>query len=156
MPNSVLSLIVYVVVLGVVLFSIWKGDTAVRLAGCFVAAGVLYSFGVKLVPHEFRTLVMLTGDFLLAMGFLALAVRYASLWLGGAMLFQAVQFMLHAWYMLGEKKADVFHAVVNNLDTVGILVCLLIGTITAWRRRTAAQRSAMAAEAIRAEPAATA
>jgi hypothetical protein len=155
MPNSVLSLIVYLVVLGVVLFSIWKGDTAVRLAGCMVAAGVLYNFGIKLFPHDFRPLVQLTGDFLLAMGFLALAVRYASLWLGGAMLFQAVQFTLHAWYMVSEKKPDILHAVVNNLDTVGILVCLLIGTITAWQRRTAAQKAAIAAEAMRAEPAPT-
>lgn len=150
MPNSVLSLIVYLVVLGVVLFSIWKGDTAVRLAGCMVAAGVLYNFGIKVVPHDLKPIVQLTGDFLLAMGFLALAVRYASLWLGGAMLFQAVQFTLHAWYLLAEKKPDIFHAVVNNLDTVGILVCLLIGTITAWRRRVAAQKI----EAMRAEPAA--
>lgn len=144
MPNSVLSLIVYLVVLGVVLFAIWKGDTAVRLAGCMVAAGVLYNFGIKLVPHDLKPIVQLTGDFLLAMGFLMLAVRYASLWLGGAMIFQAVQFTLHAWYLLAEKKPDLFHAIVNNLDTVGILVCLLIGTITAWRRRIAASRPAAA------------
>lgn len=150
MPNSVLSLTVYLVVLGVVLLSIWKGDTAVRLAGCMVAAGVLYNFATKLAPHDFRPLVQLTGDFFLAMGFLALAVRYASLWLGGAMLFQAVQFTLHAWYLLAEKKPDIFHAVVNNLDTVGILVCLLIGTITAWRRRSAAQKAAVAVEAVQA------
>ena len=67
------------------------------------------------------------------------------------MLFQAVQFTLHAWYLLAERKADIFHAVVNNLDTVGILVCLLIGTITAWRRRMAAQRAAAAVETVRAE-----
>ena len=144
MPNSIVSLIVYLVVLGVVLFAIWKGDTAVRLAGCMVAAGVLYNFGLKLLPHDFRPLIQLTGDFLLAMGFLALAVRYASLWLGGAMLFQAVQFTLHAWYMLSEKKPDIFHAVINNLDTVGILVCLLSGTIAAWRQRSAALRAATA------------
>lgn len=145
MPNSILSLIVYLVVVGVVLLAIWKGDTAARLAGCMVAVGVLCNFTLKLAPHDFRPLIQLTGDFLLAMGFLALAVRYASLWLGGAMLFQAVQFTLHAWYMLGEKKPDLFHAVVNNLVTVGILVCLLIGTITAWRRRLASDKAVAAA-----------
>lgn len=155
MPNSILSLIVYLVVVGVVLFAIWKGDTAVRLAGCMVAAGVLYNFGIKVVPHDFRPLAQLTGDFFLAMGFLALAVRYASLWLGGAMLFQAVQFTLHAWYLLAEKKPDLFHAVINNLDTVGILVCLLIGTVTAWRRRLAARKAAVAVEAMQAQPAPT-
>lgn len=137
MPNSVVSLFVYLVFLGVVLFAIWKGDAAVRLAGCMVAAGALYNFGIKLVPDEWESIVMLTGDFLLAMGVLILAVRYASLWLGGVMLLQAVQFMLHAWYMLADRTHDLLHAVVNNLVTVGVLICLLIGTITAWRRRTA-------------------
>lgn len=135
MPNSVLSLIVYLVFLGVVLFAIWKGDTPVRLAGCMVAAGALYNFGMKFVPGEWQSLVMLTGDFLLAMGLLMLAVRYASLWLGGVLLLQAVQFTLHAWYMLADRGHDIFHAVVNNLVTIGVLVCLLIGTVTAWRRR---------------------
>ncbi len=41
-----------------------------RLAGCMVAAGALYNFGMKIVPGEWQSLVMLTGDFLLAMGLL--------------------------------------------------------------------------------------
>jgi len=57
------------------------------------------------------------------------------------MLLQAVQFTLHAWYMLGEKKPDFFHGVVNNAVTMGILLCIAFGTATAWRRRVAAQKA---------------
>jgi hypothetical protein len=152
MPNYVIVQIVWFAILGVVVFSIWKGGVAERLAGCLMAAGAMYGYAVKIVPQDFQTLALLTGDFLLALGFLGLAVRYTSLWIGGAMLFQAVQFTLHAWYMLGEKPRDIFHGVVNNLDTVGILVCLIVGTATAWRRRIAAEK----AEALRAQPAPTA
>jgi hypothetical protein len=142
MPSYILVLIVWVAILATVVFSVWKGGVAERWAGWLVGAGALYAFLVaRFLGDEWRTLALLSGDFLLAAGFLALAVRYASLWLGGAMLLQAVQFMLHAWYMLGEKEPDFFHGVVNNADTMGILICIAFGTATAWRRRTEAQRT---------------
>lgn len=155
MPNYLLELILWLAIVGTVVFSIWKGGIAERWAGCLMAAGAVYWYLVAKLPgDELSALGQLTGDFLLALGFLYLAVRYTSLWIGGAMLLQAVQFTLHAWYMLGEKPRDVFHGVVNNLDTMGILLCLIVGTATAWRRRHAAQKAAEAA-ALRAEPAPT-
>ncbi len=133
-------LIVWLAVLATFVFAIWKGGIAERYAAALVVVGALYAFSVgRLLDNETQTLALLLGEFLLAMGFLVLAVRYASLWLGGAMLLQAVQFMLHAWYMLAERRPDMFHVIVNNADTVGILLCIALGTNAAWRRRTASQ-----------------
>jgi hypothetical protein len=133
-------LIVWLAVLATFVFAVWKGGVAERYAATLVVVGALYAFGVgRLLGSDMRTLALLLGEFLLAMGFLVLAVRYASLWLGGAMLLQAVQFSLHAWYMLGERRTDMFHVIVNNADTVGILLCIVLGTITAWRRRDASR-----------------
>ena len=129
-------LIVWLLVTATFVFAVWRGGVAERFAATLVVVGALYGFGVgRLLDNEMRTLALLLGDFLLAVGFLALAVRYASLWLGGAMLLQAVQFTLHAWYMLGERRPDMFHVIVNNADTLGILLCIAIGTGVAWRRR---------------------
>jgi hypothetical protein len=51
------------------------------------------------------------------------------------MLLQAVQFTLHAWYMLLERPRDALFSTINNVDTLGILACVLFGSIVAWRRR---------------------
>ena len=58
----------------------------------------------------------LVGDFVCAVTLLMLAVRYASLWLGVTMLLQAVQFSLHAFYLVMELPHDLIHAWVNNLE----------------------------------------
>lgn len=142
MSNYLPFLIVWLAVIGTFVFAVWKGGVAERYAASLVVVGALFAFAVgRLVSADIKTLVLLAGEFVLAMGFLALAVRYASLWLGGAMLLQAVQFMLHAWYMLGERTPDIFHVIVNNIDTLGILVCIVLGTATAWNRRKAAARA---------------
>ena len=68
-------------------------------------------------------------------GFLYLALRYMSQWLGVAMLLQAIQFSLHAYYLVGELPRDRTYALINNLDSIGVLACILIGTLMTWRRR---------------------
>ena len=75
----------------------------------------------------------------LALVFLLLAVRYASLWLGGVMLFQAIQFSLQAWYFVTGRAHDVLYVIINNIDFFGILACLTAGTLAASRRRREAQ-----------------
>lgn len=146
MSNSLIVNIVWLSILGAFLFSIWKGGTAERLAGSLVVAMAVVGFAVhRLLPEDLQAMGLLTADFALAVGFLILAVRYASLWLGGMMLLQAVQFSLHAWYLLAEKPHDLFYSIVNNLDTVGILLCLILGTAFAWRRRTRALRASQVA-----------
>ena len=63
------------------------------------------------------------------------AALVASLWLGGVMLLYALQFSSHAFYIVTERASDRLHAIINNLDFTGVVVCLVSGTIVAWRRR---------------------
>ncbi|MBX3480516.1 MAG: hypothetical protein KF842_08945 [Caulobacter sp.] len=146
MANFFLIQIVWLAILATFVFAIWKGGQAERWAGSLVVAGAIFAFAMhKIVPADLLPTALLGGEFLLALGFLTLAVRFASLWLGAAMLLQAVQFMLHAWYLLSERPRDTFYSMVNNVDTIGILICIIVGTATAWRRRSAAEASASGA-----------
>lgn len=135
MYHSLMPLIGWAVTLAVCIFAWWRGGPAER-AGAFLVIGAAVAVWIahNLAPASFGDTALLIIDALMAMGFLGLAIRYASLWLGGAMLFQAAQFSLHAYYLVTEMPRDRLYSIVNNIDTVGVLVCILTGTIVAWRR----------------------
>jgi hypothetical protein len=123
-------------------FALWKGGPAERIGAslnllCAIATELAHMIWVP----EDAVLPLLMIDFALAFGFLMLAVRFASIWLGAAMILQAVQFSLHAWYMITERAHDLFYFRVNNLDTVGITLMLVIGTVLSWRRRLRQRRA---------------
>jgi hypothetical protein len=133
--------IVYALIVIVTAVALWKGAIAERIgaaANAIAAAGVFAIHSIW--GSDAAALPLLIADAALATGFLALAVHYASFWLGGAMLFQAAQFSLHSYYMVAEKAHDLFYFRVNNIDTVGVLAFLLFGAIQSWRRRTAQQK----------------
>src|SRR5690606_23600570 len=94
------------------------------------------------LPTHLRSIPNLINDGWLAMVFLVLALQSASIWLGGAMLFQSAQFSLHAFYMLNDRPKDVLHFAVNNTDSFGILVCLALASLAVRRRPRAAARQA--------------
>ena len=93
--------------------------------------------------------LLLALDFLCAVTFLLLAVRYANLWLGAAMIFQAAQFSMHAYYLVMELPHDRMHAWINHGDDWGILISICVGAALAMRRRTAQAREAAELEARR-------
>jgi len=90
-------------------------------------------FLVRAMQQEQIGLVLLGLDGALGLVFLALAVRYTSLWLGGAMLLQAAQFSLHAYYLVLDRHVDLLFAVVNNVVSWGVLLAILFGTLVTWR-----------------------
>lgn len=140
MYTSPLPLIGWAATLAVFGLAWWKGGPAERYGASLKLATSLVALAVHLVlKQESISLALLVADGVLAVGFLLLAIRYASLWTGGCMMLQAAQFSLHAWYLVAELERDRFYAVANNLVTLGILVCILLGTIVVWRRRTAAR-----------------
>lgn len=57
-----------------------------------------------------------------------------------AELVQGIQFSLHAYYLVGGLARDNTYAMVNNLDSIGVLLCILVGTLLAWRRRRASAK----------------
>lgn len=137
MYHSPLPLIGWGATLLVCALAWWKGDRAERYGGLLtVVAGVAVFLSHSSLPVSMASFALLVVDATMAAGFLLLAIRYSSLWLGSAMLLQAGQFSLHAFYLVGELQHDRFYAVTNNLVTVGILVCILVGTLISWFRRS--------------------
>jgi hypothetical protein len=131
-------------------FALWKGDRATRAAA--VAFGLLdvATFVVNPNFHNIASETMLLViDFVCAVTFLLLAVRYASLWLGAAMIFQAAQFSLHAYYLVMELPHDLLHAWINNADDWGIMVSIVVGVVLAIRRRQALAREEAEREVLR-------
>jgi len=128
------------VIFSVCLFAVVKGGPAERRASLIFAAGAL---AVELIhfaiPRDLQGGLLLATDGFVAGGFLLVAMRYASLWLGVAMLLQGVQFSLHAYYFVTGAERGNAYAMVNNLDSAGVLLCMLIGSIVAWRKRAAGE-----------------
>jgi hypothetical protein len=124
------------VTLATAAFAFWKGDAATRIAAVATLAVGVITF---IIHPKFGDVagesILLAVDFASAVVFLLLAVRYASLWLGAAMLLQSAQFSLHAYYLVMEREHDLLHAWINNLDDWGILISITVGTVLAIRRR---------------------
>ncbi|MFN3511963.1 MAG: hypothetical protein ACK41C_02895 [Phenylobacterium sp.] len=136
-----------VLLLGTCGLAIWKGGPAERYGALLILFfALLWEFG-RLLPPSFAPwmpLVQLVGDGLTAVGLLVVAMRYASLWLGGALLFQAVQFSLHSFYLVTGRPIDMLYLLINNVNLYAILGCLALGTAMSWREQRRALRTAEA------------
>jgi len=133
----------WLLIFGVCGFALWRGGPPERIGAGLVLLIALIGGGVNQFPTETsRQIGHLTADGVLALGFLAVAVRYGSLWLGGAMLFQAAQFSLHAFFFVTQKPQNSFYGVVNNVNLFGVLICLLVGALAAASRARAGARAA--------------
>jgi hypothetical protein len=143
MPIDLLNLVwllLWALLFGVCAMAFVWGGKAERIgAACILAQWLLTGLIELTLPTNLRAIPNLINDGWLAMVFLVLALQSTSIWLGGAMLFQAAQFSLHAFYMLNERPKDVLHFAINNADSFGILVCLGLASL-AVRSRTRAAR----------------
>ena len=130
-------------ILGVTVFAWAKGGWPERLgASLNLLIAVLFlvlQFGM---PPAMLAPGLLVLDGLLGVGFLGLAIRYTSLWLGAAMLLQAAQFSLHAFYYVTTKTFDLLFAVVNNVVSWGILIAIVAGTFASWAQTRRAAKAA--------------
>lgn len=117
-----------------------KGGPSERAGAAVLVLAALANILVhRLVPEGAQSFLLLAIDAVIAISFLMVALRYMSFWLGGAMLLQAAQFSLHAYYLVTETPHDRGYAIVNNLISYSLLACILAGTLLAWRRRAAAR-----------------
>ncbi len=140
MYQSPLPMIGWAATFAVLAFAWWRGGSAERYGASLKIATSLVALAIhQLFNQESISVALLVADGILAVGFLVLAIRYSSLWIGVAMLLQAGQFSLHAYYLVSELQRDRFYAVANNLVTLAILLCILAGTVLAWRARSRAQ-----------------
>jgi hypothetical protein len=143
MSANLLSFVLMLLVVVGCLFAFWKGGPAERLGAGVIFANLLLTSPVDMVwANATYGVYGLLIDGLTAGALLFLALRYASLWLGGVMLLYGVQFGLHAFYFVTERRYDLPHMIINNSDFMGVVVCLVAGTAIAWRRRDASAPSA--------------
>ncbi|HEX5378286.1 MAG TPA: hypothetical protein VFW47_06910 [Phenylobacterium sp.] len=126
-------------------FAWWKGAWPERFgASLNLLVACLFLVLQATMSQERLAPGLLTIDGVLGVGLLVLAIRYTSLWLGAAMLLQAAQFSLHAFYYVTAKSFDQLFAVVNNVVSWGILLAIVSGTCATWiqTRRAAAKATA--------------
>ena len=141
MYTSLEPFIVWFIILAVCAFAYVKGGRAERWGALIVLTGSIYAFLVHLLaPKGIQPALLLMGEGAIGAAFLMMAMRYPAAWLGGAVLLQAIQCSLHAYYFVGERKHDLTYAAINNIDTLGILICLTIGAVMAWRRTAKAAK----------------
>ena len=130
---------------GTLAFALWKGDMAERLGASLNFGLAIVGLLIHLVlPLSWRGIGLLAADFALATGFLLLAMRYASIWLGVAMLFEATQFALHGYYLVADKRHDYTYGLVNNINTTAIQLAIVAGVAYAWRKRSRQRKATLA------------
>jgi hypothetical protein len=113
-----------------------RGGPAERLGGGVILANLVLLWFANLAnPTASSGVFGLVVDGLTAIGLLIVVLRYGSLWLGGAMLLYAAQFTLHSFYFVTERPKDDLHAIINNTNFLGVMICLIFGTLLTWRRR---------------------
>ena len=136
MSGPTINILLTLLTLTVCGFAIVRGGQGERITGVtIVAVMVLQRLARVAAPADFHPTISLVGDGLPALVLLVLTVRYASPWLGAIMFFYAAQFALHSFYIVMVRRVDVFHFIVNDINLMGIHLCLVLGTVMAWRRR---------------------
>jgi hypothetical protein len=129
---------------GACLFALIKGGVAERLAAGVIILNVALGYVVKAQFPAAVESFRLINDGMAAVALLVLAVRYAAPWLGGAMFFYAAQFALHSYFLvLDLSSTSIWHAHINNLNFVGVNLCVIAGTAVTWRRRVRASGAAV-------------
>lgn len=124
------------------LLSLALGGFAERRGAVMILIAVYGTLAAQTVTHESIPLVpLLAIDFILACGFLWLALKYSSLWLGLAMLAQAAELGLHAMFLSDESPGHGVHVLVLTLVSWLLLAFLFVGTLSSWRRRVRASGS---------------
>jgi hypothetical protein len=153
--SNVYTLLGIVGLVGACVFAWWKGGPAERLgtamlAISWVGADLARGLSAEYIP----TLVILGSDVLLAAGFLYVAVRYSSLWLGAAMILQAAAFALHATQLSSADSGPRWHGFIlylllDNVRSYAVLISLIGGTAAAMIKRHREAQAKAAADARR-------
>ena len=134
---------------GVAAFAILKGDAAVRWAAVTqIVASAISLFYSAMSADLIETFELAMGLVTAAI-YLWLAVRFANLWIGGAMLLQAAEFSLDSLYLVTDRPLDHLHAWINNTCEWGVVLCTLVGTVLAIVRRRTVAREAAEMETLR-------
>lgn len=138
MPNSpIVQLLVTLAVVGCA-FGAWKGDLPERVGALIILLNMALTIFVGgMLDDNVGYLFNMVLDGLTAVAFLLMTMQWGRVWLGAAMLIYAGQFGLRSYYLVTDRPHDNLHAIVNNANFFALVVCVVVGTVLAWRRRTA-------------------
>lgn len=137
MTAFALATLLLVFIVATCLFGLAKGGPAERWGAAIILVNVLAGM---INQALFRDLLLsLANNGLTALLLLAVAVRYANFWLGGVMLLYGLQFALHATYIVLTRPRDMLYVNLSNINIFAISLCLLGGTLVAWRARRRAR-----------------
>jgi hypothetical protein len=134
-----------VLMLATTAFAAWKGGAPERFGtGMIMAAWLAMLAAAQLASPDIPVTTYLVLDGLVAVGFLVVAVRYSSLWLGAAMIGQAILFGAHALRLSNNEHVSVSetNAYLAVSNSVGFLVLLILigGTCATIQSRRRAAR----------------
>lgn len=126
-------------------FALLRGRSAEKYGALVYFASVVLSTIVNVVWSSDRAVIFeMTCDAAAAVGFLLLALRFNSLWLGAAMMVKGVQLALHATHLTDHQDLVVagtnVYALGLTLISFVILGIIFGGTLASVRhgRRTRA------------------
>jgi hypothetical protein len=141
MFHSLYSQLGFVALFGVCGLAIGKGGPAERGGAVLILLTWIGAMVELAFTRQYVSAVpFLLSDAALAIGLLVLAIRYSSLWMGGAMLLQAIGLSFHAAYF-GADKAEIsahllrFYVLGKNLASGTMLLVILAGTLASWGKR---------------------
>ena len=141
MLHSIINQIEFLAMGMTCLFAFAKGGFVEKAAAVLVSINWVLSLGLSVVlaglfSRQIEELTFLGVDALTAIGLLILALRFANIWLGVAMLVQSGALALHGAVMgdwgLGFRNYMIF----NNLLSLGLLALLICATAAAWLGRS--------------------
>lgn len=139
--SFMIATILLVLCLIICAIALIKGGGAERIGAGIIIANLIAGVVNERWLHVDLVHLAIAG--VTAVVLLAAVLRYASFWLGGVMLVYALQFALEAFYMVLEKKRDLFYIVANNSLFFTITLCLAVGTALTWRRRIQLAKSSL-------------
>jgi hypothetical protein len=124
-------------------FAWFKGGPGERAGATAVAVAWVASLAVQtFAVASLQPVALLLFDLALAASLLIIAIRYASRWLGTAMLLQAFMLAMHA-EQLGDDggMGRITYVVILNAASAAMLLTIVASTVGAWVKRARQQRA---------------
>jgi hypothetical protein len=149
MLHSLTSQIAFLTLFASASFAFIKGGAVERWAAAIVCVSwsLSVSFSVLLpgvFSRQIEEFTFLAVDAATAVGLLALALRFASIWLGVAMLMQSAELGLHGAIMADWGLPFRDYMMLNNALSFGLLLLIASATGVAWFNRSSRNRATVA------------
>lgn len=146
MLNLPIFQIGFIALVAICAFAYAKGGVAERYGAALICLSWLSGddislFFGKLFSPQMLEITYLVMDAALAVGFLFIALRFAKIWLGVAMLMQSGELALHGAILADWGFQYRQYVICNNLLSAGLLLLLATATVAAWMRRVRTERA---------------